>query len=195
MIQLRPYQEDIINKENKKIGNELFSVAFREDVVENEILGELLYETEDGSYYYKITEDGYFICGDHKKGISKLKIPAGKFKMLEDQHYIDKDIILGIRPEDIHDENVVASIGISSLTLYDDIDSLASSKLPLLKKAADQIELLIPYSKHPMMLTRNLATYRRRAGDYQKSAMAYRTLLQEKTDDRNIMHKYIFCLS
>ena len=62
------------------------------------------------------------------------------------------------------------------------------------KKAADNIELLIPYSKHPMMLTRNLATYRRRSGDYQKSAMAYRTLLQEKTDDRAIMHKYIFCL-
>jgi Flp pilus assembly protein TadD len=44
------------------------------------------------------------------------------------------------------------------------------------------------------MLTRNLATYRRRAGDYQKSAMAYRTLLQENTDDRSLMHKYIFCL-
>ena len=57
----------------------------------------------------KITEDGYFVCGDHKKGISKLKIPAGKFKMLEDQHYVEKDIILGIRPEDIHDENVVAN--------------------------------------------------------------------------------------
>jgi tetratricopeptide (TPR) repeat protein len=62
------------------------------------------------------------------------------------------------------------------------------------KKAADNIELLIPYSKHPMMLTRNLATYRRRSGDYQKSAMAYRTLLQENTDDRALMHKYIFCL-
>lgn len=56
----------------------------------------------------KITEDGCFICGDHKKGTTKIKIPAGKFKMLEEQHYIDKDIILGIRPEDIHDENVVA---------------------------------------------------------------------------------------
>ncbi len=62
------------------------------------------------------------------------------------------------------------------------------------KKAADNIELLIPYSKHPMMLTRNLATYRRRAGEYQKSAMAYRTLLQENTDDRTLMHNYIFCL-
>ena len=58
-----------------------------------------------------IEEDGagFFMCGDHKKGITKLKIPAGKFKMLEDQHYIEKDIILGIRPEDIHDENVVAA--------------------------------------------------------------------------------------
>ena len=57
----------------------------------------------------KITEDGYFICGNHKVGEHKIKIPANKFKMLEDQHYVEKDIILGIRPEDIHDENVVAN--------------------------------------------------------------------------------------
>jgi multiple sugar transport system ATP-binding protein len=57
----------------------------------------------------KITEDGYFVCGNHKVGEHKIKIPANKFKMLEDQHYIEKDIILGIRPEDIHDENVVAN--------------------------------------------------------------------------------------
>ncbi len=44
---------------NKRIGDELFSIAFREEVAENEILGELLYETEDGNYYYQITEDGY----------------------------------------------------------------------------------------------------------------------------------------
>ena len=57
----------------------------------------------------KITEDGYFVCGNHKVGEHKIKIPDNKFKMLEDQHYIEKDIILGIRPEDIHDENVVAN--------------------------------------------------------------------------------------
>ena len=57
----------------------------------------------------KITEDGYFICGDHKKGTTKLKIPEGKFKLLTEEKYIDKDIILGIRPEDIHDENIVAN--------------------------------------------------------------------------------------
>ena len=57
----------------------------------------------------KITEDGYFICGDHKVGEHKIKIPANKFKMLEEQHYVEKDIILGIRPEDVHDENVVSN--------------------------------------------------------------------------------------
>ncbi len=56
----------------------------------------------------KIMEDGYFECGDHKVGTTRIQIPAGKFKMLEEQHYINKDIIMGIRPEDLHDEIIVA---------------------------------------------------------------------------------------
>lgn len=55
----------------------------------------------------KVTEDGYFKCGDHKVGEHLFKIPDNKLKILTDQHYIEKDIIMGIRPEDIHDENVV----------------------------------------------------------------------------------------
>lgn len=55
----------------------------------------------------KVYEDGYFVCGDHKKGVSKFKIPTAKFNVLKEKKYIEKDIILGIRPEDIHDENVV----------------------------------------------------------------------------------------
>ena len=55
----------------------------------------------------KVMEDGYFVCGDHKVGISKLKVPTPKFNMLKEQKYIEKPIILGIRPEDIHDEKVV----------------------------------------------------------------------------------------
>ena len=31
----------------------------------------------------KVTEDGYFVCGDHKVGETKLKIPAGKFKIYQ----------------------------------------------------------------------------------------------------------------
>ena len=50
-----------------------------------------------------VTEDGWFVVGDHKLGISKLKVPENKFKLLDSQNYIEKPIILGIRPEDIHD--------------------------------------------------------------------------------------------
>ncbi|MFE8703513.1 ABC transporter ATP-binding protein [Cytobacillus sp. FJAT-54145] len=41
--------------------------------------------------------DGVFQTGD-----IKVKVPEGKMKVLKD--YLNKDIILGIRPEDIHDE-------------------------------------------------------------------------------------------
>ena len=34
----------------------------------------------------------------------KLKIPEGKLKVLREQGYTDQEVILGIRPEDIHDE-------------------------------------------------------------------------------------------
>ncbi len=43
--------------------------------------------------------DGYFEMND-----LKIKVPEGKMKMLRDQGYINKEVILGIRPEDIHDE-------------------------------------------------------------------------------------------
>src|SRR5690625_1620288 len=43
--------------------------------------------------------DGYFELED-----VKIKVPEGKMKVLRDQGYINKDIILGIRPEDMHDE-------------------------------------------------------------------------------------------
>ncbi|MFA7367542.1 MAG: sn-glycerol-3-phosphate ABC transporter ATP-binding protein UgpC [Bacilli bacterium] len=55
----------------------------------------------------QVMEDGFFVCGDHKVGITKLKVPTAKFNMLKEQKYLEKNIIMGIRPEDIHDENVV----------------------------------------------------------------------------------------
>ena len=43
----------------KQTGNELFLISRRVAVAENEIVGELLAETEHGVYYYQITEAGY----------------------------------------------------------------------------------------------------------------------------------------
>ncbi|MGV3488046.1 MAG: ABC transporter ATP-binding protein [Tuberibacillus sp.] len=43
--------------------------------------------------------DGEVAIGD-----IRLKVPEGKLKMLRDQNYIGKEVVLGIRPEDIHDE-------------------------------------------------------------------------------------------
>ena len=50
-----------------------------------------------------ITEDG-FITSD---GGLKLKLPEGKFKTLQEHGYAGKEIIFGIRPEDIRNEQLV----------------------------------------------------------------------------------------
>ncbi len=39
-----------------------------------------------------------------KFGEDKLELPANKAKILEEQGYIGKEVVFGIRPEDIHDE-------------------------------------------------------------------------------------------
>jgi len=49
-------------------------------------------EKEDDKVYLKFAKD-------------KLEIPAYKGKVLEEQGYVGKEVILGIRPEDIYDED------------------------------------------------------------------------------------------
>ncbi|TKC16816.1 ABC transporter ATP-binding protein [Robertmurraya kyonggiensis] len=46
-------------------------------------------------------EEGSFVIGN-----TKLAIPGAKMKMLRDQGYVGKEIVLGVRPEDIHEEQV-----------------------------------------------------------------------------------------
>ncbi|HOA63461.1 MAG: sn-glycerol-3-phosphate ABC transporter ATP-binding protein UgpC [Acholeplasmataceae bacterium] len=55
----------------------------------------------------RVTANGYFECGNHKLGVSRLRVPEAKVKMLNDLRFLEEPIILGIRPEDIHDEFIV----------------------------------------------------------------------------------------
>ncbi len=60
---------------NQKAGAELFYIACRIEFAENEILGEILSETENGVYYYQITEEGYkFGITDDTVKVSFIKI-------------------------------------------------------------------------------------------------------------------------
>lgn len=44
--------------------------------------------------------------GAIKLGETKVEVPEGKMKVLRDNGYIGKEVVLGVRPEDIHDEPV-----------------------------------------------------------------------------------------
>lgn len=50
----------------------------------------------------KIDSKGLFTAGDHK-----IQVPQDKFEIVKSNSFTNKEIILGIRPEDIHDEAVV----------------------------------------------------------------------------------------
>ncbi len=51
-----------------------------------------------------IAKDGKFTTLD---GSQTVVIPEGKMQVIKDKEYLDKEVILGIRPEDIHDDPVV----------------------------------------------------------------------------------------
>ena len=60
---------------NKQTGDELFSIACRSELAENEILGNLLLDTDTAVYYYQITESGYdFGLRDETINSSFIKI-------------------------------------------------------------------------------------------------------------------------
>lgn len=72
-------------------------------------------------------------------GNVSLQVPEGKLKMLRDQGYDGKDVILGIRPEDIHDEPLVidASPG-TTIDAKIEVAELMGAEIILYSKIADQ---------------------------------------------------------
>ncbi|MGY0694940.1 ABC transporter ATP-binding protein [Virgibacillus sp. FSP13] len=79
-------------------------------------------------------KNGQFMLGD-----LAIKVPEGKMKLLREQGYVDKDVILGVRPEDIHDEPVfIDSTPETKITAEIDVAELMGAESYLYSKVNDQ---------------------------------------------------------
>ncbi|WP_138419797.1 ABC transporter ATP-binding protein [Aquibacillus sediminis] len=79
-------------------------------------------------------EDGTFVTGDQK-----IEVPEGKMKVLREQGYVGKEVVLGVRPEDIHDEPVfIDSTPGTKVTAEIDVAELMGSESYLYSKLNDQ---------------------------------------------------------
>ncbi|MFJ7936148.1 ABC transporter ATP-binding protein [Sporosarcina sp. NPDC096371] len=78
--------------------------------------------------------------GEHfVMGKVKVRVPGGKLKALRDQGYIGKEVILGIRPEDIHDEPLfIDSSPETKITVAVEVAELMGAEIILYSKVDDQ---------------------------------------------------------
>lgn len=79
--------------------------------------------------------DGHFVINEQLK----FAVPEGKMKILRENGFINKEIIFGIRPEDIHDEPLF--INASTDTKFStkiDVSELTGAETMLYSKLGDQ---------------------------------------------------------
>lgn len=77
--------------------------------------------------------------GKVQVGDSLLAVPEGKMKILREQGYLNKQIILGIRPEDFHDEPVfIESSPGTKVTVKVDVSELMGAETMLYSKLGGQ---------------------------------------------------------
>ncbi|GGA73283.1 ABC transporter ATP-binding protein [Ornithinibacillus halotolerans] len=79
-------------------------------------------------------KDSNFVMGD-----VNIKVPEGKLKLLREKGYENKELILGVRPEDIHDELVfIESTPSTKITATVEVAELMGAETYLYSKVSDQ---------------------------------------------------------
>ncbi|ASF38688.1 MAG: sn-glycerol-3-phosphate ABC transporter ATP-binding protein UgpC [Halobacillus sp.] len=72
-------------------------------------------------------------------GTVKITVPEGKMKTLRDQNYIGKELILGVRPEDMHDEPVFIDANQDKkITAHIEVAEMMGSESYLYSRLNDQ---------------------------------------------------------
>ncbi|SFG58805.1 carbohydrate ABC transporter ATP-binding protein, CUT1 family [Halobacillus alkaliphilus] len=72
-------------------------------------------------------------------GTVKISIPEGKMKTLREQNYIGKELILGVRPEDMHDEPVFIDANQDKkITAHIEVAEMMGSESYLYSRLNDQ---------------------------------------------------------
>ncbi|MGE7904697.1 ABC transporter ATP-binding protein [Peribacillus sp. NPDC094092] len=86
------------------------------------------------NFFKGTLKDGAFQIGE-----VSIEVPEGKMKVLRNQGYVNKDIILGIRPEDFHDEPLFidASRG-TKVTIKVEVSELMGAETMLYSQISDQ---------------------------------------------------------
>jgi len=74
----------------------------------------------------RVDKDGYFVVKKRNEEILRVKVPASKLPIINDNDFVDKPIVLGIRPENI----------------YDNADDIANHKDAVVNFVVDVAELL-----------------------------------------------------
>ncbi|CAM4063658.1 ABC transporter ATP-binding protein [Lederbergia lenta] len=104
------------------------------DNPENIFVGGFIGSPAMNFFHGKLEEDGFLLENEFK-----VEVPEGKMKMLREQGYINKDIVLGVRPEDIHDEPafIDASPG-TKLNVLIEVAELTGAETMLYSRVGNQ---------------------------------------------------------